>query len=263
MDSQMNSLRLQAAIEVAKLAGQLIISGAEKGIQTSVKGRNDFVTVMDVQSEELIKSYLHERFPQDNFLGEEMGYQKYGDGGTWIIDPIDGTTNYIHQLPGFTISIAFEEQSWHPVIGVVYDPTQKELFWAQEGKGAFLGEKPIHVSAVDDPHESVFMISPPLRKVERMNTYMQIFEHLCGDAGEVRDYGSAALHLCYVATGRAEAFIEYNLKYHDIAAGMVIVKEAKGDISPLDPQEQLNWPGNIIASNAALHTWLCDYLHRY
>jgi myo-inositol-1(or 4)-monophosphatase len=247
--------RLQAAQEVARIAGKLLANRPDQGLQTATKGRNDFVTVMDVQSEKLIKEYLHQRFPEDNFLGEEMGFEKYGDGGTWIIDPIDGTTNYIHGLPGFTISIAYEEKRWNPVIGVVYDPTGDEMFAAQEGKGSYLNGKPISASTVGNPYETVIMISPPLRKMQRMDDYMRMLEVLSKDSGEMRDYGSAALHLSYIAAGRAEAFIEFNLGYHDIAAGVVILSEAGGKISPIDLGDLQDWTSNIIATNDVLHSW--------
>lgn len=249
------SLRLQAAQDIAHIAGKLLLEGPDQGLQTATKGRNDFVTVMDVQSERLIKEYLHERFPEDNFLGEEMGFEEFGDGGTWIIDPIDGTTNYIHGLPGFTISIAYEDERWNPVVGVIYDPTGDEMFFAQAGNGAYLNGKAISVSTVDNPHESVIMISPPLRKMKRMGDYMGMLELLSNDSGEMRDYGSAALHLSYIAAGRVEAFIEFGLGYHDIAAGLVILAEAGGKVSPLDLGDQQDWTSNIIATNEALHGW--------
>ena len=107
---------MEAASEAARMAGKLLLNGLGEDLGTTSKGRNDFVTVMDVRSEELIKHHLHTLFPYDNFLGEEMGYEQYGDGGTWIIDPIDGTTNYIHGIPGYTISIAYEEKKWDPVV---------------------------------------------------------------------------------------------------------------------------------------------------
>lgn len=260
MNKDGRTLRLEAALEAARMAGEMLMRGAEGGLQTTSKGRNDFVTIMDVCSERLITDYLHKRFENDNFLGEEMGFEQYGDGGTWIIDPIDGTTNFIHGLPGFTISIAYEEERWHPVVGVVYDPTSKESFTAQEGKGAFLQGEPITVSTVADPHQSVVMISPPLRKTHRMESYLGMFEHICSEAGEVRDYGSAALHLCYAAAGRCEAFIEFGLKYHDIAAGVVILQEAGGQVAPLDLHDTNDWTENIIATNGKLHTWFSNHV---
>ena len=185
----------------------------------------------------------------------EMGFERHGDGGTWVIDPIDGTTNYIHGLPGYTISIAFEQNRWHPVLGVVYDPLLDEMYSAQRGAGAWLNGTRISVSEITDVHETVMFLSPPLRKRERMDDYLKLFETLCADSGEMRDYGSAALHLSYVAHGRADAFIEFNLGYHDIAAGVVILEEAGGVISPLDTQDVKDWHSNIIATNSQLHQW--------
>lgn len=253
------SRRMEAASEAARMAGKLLLNGLGEDLGTTSKGRNDFVTVMDVRSEELIKHHLHTLFPYDNFLGEEMGYEQYGDGGTWIIDPIDGTTNYIHGIPGYTISIAYEEKKWDPVMGVVYDPVLDELHAAQRNHGAFCNNVSIAVSPVVDVHQSVVMISPPLRKPERLSDYLGLFADICRNAGEVRDFGSAAGHLCHVAHGRGEAFIEFGLKYHDIAAGIVILKEAGGEVSSLDLTEKNEWMGNIIASNKALHSWFVEH----
>ena len=247
--------RLEAAKQVARMAGAMLQDGQRGNLEITSKGKNDFVTVMDVQSEQLIIDYLHERFPEDNVLGEEIGFKKHGNGGTWIIDPVDGTTNYIHGLPGYSVSIAYEESPWHPIIGVVYDPTNDELYAAQEGVGVWCNDQPIAVSSVADRHDSVIMISPPLRKRELLDDYMHLFNTICADSGETRDYGSAALHMCYVAHGRGEAFIEFGLGYHDIAAGTAILKEAGGAISTLDMRQKSEFTSSLIATNAVLHEW--------
>ncbi len=258
MDQKGRTQRREAAEEAARLAGALLLEGMSEDLGTTAKGRNDFVTVMDVRSEEIIRTYLHQRFPEDNFLGEEMGFDRHGDGGTWVIDPIDGTANYIHGLPGYTVSIAYEEEKWHPVVGVVYNPPSGSLYSAQEGQGAWLDGKRIHVSSVSDPHRSALMISPPLRNPSRLADFLPLYEKLCRESGELRDYGSAALHYAYIAQGLAEAYIEFGISYHDIAAGMVLVSEAGGNISHLDLRDTGEWPRNFIVSNRALHQWFCD-----
>lgn len=247
--------RLHAAIEAARLAGEFLISKQKDDLKTTKKGKSDFVTIMDVESERLIKKYLLNLFPEDNFLGEEMGFEKNGEGGTWVIDPIDGTTNYIHQMPGYTVSIAYEIERWKPVIGVVYDPLLKEMFHAYKDGGAFLQGKPIHCSDKRNENESIVFTSPPVRIPERMDDYMRIYRNLCDGIGELRDYGSAALHLAYTAAGRGDAFIEFGLQYHDIAGGTVILEEAGGLISPMEIPEKEEWTENIIATNFALHPW--------
>ncbi|MBN2860169.1 MAG: inositol monophosphatase [Sphaerochaetaceae bacterium] len=251
--------RQNAAQTAARRAGEFLLSShSEESLNTTAKGRNDFVTAMDITSEEIIKEYLHERFPQDNFLGEEGGYQHHGDGGTWVIDPIDGTSNFIHGLPGFTVSIAYEKEQWKPVVGVIYDPSADDMYSAVQGEGAFCNDLPISVSPIADPHRTVVLSSPPLRDTRRLSDYLRIFKVLCTESGEIRGFGSAALHLCYVAAGRADAYIEFNLNYHDMAAGLVIVKEAGGNISDLDLNDIGEFPSHFIISNAFTHQWFCD-----
>ncbi len=250
--------RQKAAETAARKAGTFLLQErSEELLGTTAKGRNDFVTVMDVRSEEIIKSYLHELFPEDNFLGEEGGYEKFGDGGTWVIDPIDGTSNFIHGLPGFTVSIGYEKDPWHPLIGVIYDPSSDSLYSAREGAGAYCNTHPISVSDVRDPHRTAILTSPPLRDTSRLPIYLELFEKLCREAGEIRGFGSAALHLCFVASGKADAYIEFNLNYHDIAAGLVLIREAGGRISDLDPDDIRDFPSHFIISNAHLHEWFC------
>ncbi|PKL20299.1 MAG: inositol monophosphatase [Spirochaetae bacterium HGW-Spirochaetae-4] len=249
--------RLQAAIEAARLAGSLLVAGPSDGLRTETKGKSDFVTAMDLASEKMVKSYLHERFPKDNFLGEETGYEHHGDGGTWVIDPIDGTTNYIHGLFGYTISIAYEEKSHEPLLGVVYVPQIQELFHAIQGGGAFCQGVAIRCSEESVPGDAVAIVSPPMRYPARMPQYFNLYEHICPLIGELRDYGSAALHMCLVAAGRAEAFIEFGLKYHDIAAGTVILQEAGGRVAPIE-QDTEGWTGDIIATNGKLHQWFTE-----
>lgn len=254
MDTHGIAMRMEAAKQVAKEAGALLVAGPQQGMQAKSKGKSDFVTVMDLASEQLIKSYLHERFPEDNFLGEETGFEAYGSGGTWVIDPIDGTTNYIYGLPTYTISIAYELKHHEPVLGVVYVPLLGQLFHAITGAGAFLGDTSIHCSTLSDPADSLAIVSPPMRLMERLPQFMDVFGHLCRTVGEMRDFGSAAYHMCLVGAGMAEAFVEFGLKYHDIAAGTVILGEAGGRVSPIDADTP-DWSGSIIATNAPLHGW--------
>ncbi|MDD3365995.1 MAG: inositol monophosphatase family protein [Sphaerochaetaceae bacterium] len=252
--------RLDAAIEAAHLAGEFLISNQSGDLKTTMKGRSDFVTVMDVESERIIKEHLHSLFPEDNFLGEEMGLERNGDGGTWVIDPIDGTTNYIRGLPGYTVSIAYEEERWNPIIGVVFDPILSEMFHAHKGGGAFLQGKPIYCSDTDRQNEAIVFTSPPMRYPKHFDAFMENYKNICRGIGELRDYGSAALHLAYVASGKGDAFIEYGLQYHDIAAGTIILEEAGGAISPIMPDKRSEWTGSIIATNLALHSWFTKTL---
>lgn len=247
--------RFIAAKKVALLAGELITKDPLDQTLLSYKGKSDVVTLMDVKCERFIKEYLHERFPEDNFIGEETGLEKYGEGGRWIIDPIDGTSNYVHDLPGYTISIAYEEEPYEPLLGVVYSPVHDELYYAQHGKGAFCNGKQLAVSDTSVIKEALTITCPPLRISELIPRFMDLFTRLSLEGGDVRDYGSAALHMCYLASGKAEAYLEYGLKYHDVAAGFVLLHEAGGTYSFFEEVEESSFSGNIVASNKGVHLW--------
>lgn len=247
--------RLVAAKEVALLVGDLITKETFDRSEVSFKGKSDVVTQMDLLSEQYIKGYLHERFPDDDFVGEEMGIESYGNCGRWIIDPIDGTSNYIHGIPGFTISIAYEIEPYLPLIGVVYSPCHKELYYARKGEGAFCNGMRISVSDVSSTKEALTIISPPLRCLQHLSTFLEMMKVICEETGDTRDFGSAALHFCYLAAGKADGFIEYGLKYHDVAAGFVLLGEAGGKYSFFKEDENQLFSRDIIATNAELHLW--------
>jgi len=247
--------RLTGAKEVALKVGDLITKESIDRSQVSFKGKSDVVTHMDMLSEQFIKGYLHERFPYDDFVGEEMGIEAYGNCGRWIIDPIDGTNNYLHGIPGFTISIAYEIVPYTPLIGVVYSPCHNELYYAQKGKGAFCNDRRISTSHVSKVQEALTIISPPLRVLQYLPSYLEMLKVICKETGDIRDFGSAALHFCYLASGKADGFFEYGLKYHDVAAGFVLLGEVGGRYSFFEESDENVFSGNIIASNAELHLW--------
>jgi myo-inositol-1(or 4)-monophosphatase len=255
MSEELLNQRLIAAKEVARLAGDLIMKDPAEQTKLSYKGKSDVVTLMDVKCENFIKDYLHERFPHDNFLGEESGLQIFGNSGTWIIDPIDGTSNYVHDLPGYTISIAYEEEAYKPLIGVIFSPVHDQLYYAQKGKGSFCNGTQIHVSDTSDIKLALTITCPPLRVPELIPRFMELFTKISIETGDLRDYGSAALHFCYLASGKAEAYLEYGLKYHDVAAGFVLLSEAGGTYSYFEEVEEYSFSGNIIASNKGVHLW--------
>lgn len=249
--------RLKVACSAARAAGDMILASDRTDIAFQAKGKSDVVTQLDTASERLIRDMIHASFPSDNFLGEEEGLVSYGDGGTWIVDPIDGTNNLVHGIPGYTISIAYEQEPSQPVLGVVYSPQTHELFHAVRDSGAFLNGKPIHVSTCGNIRDAVSIAPPPLRVPSLIHSHLEIYELLCREGGDVRDFGSAALHLCYVAMGRVEAFVEYRLKYHDYAAGKVLVEQAGGCFSSMHSTDQMPYQ-DILATNKALSPWYTD-----
>ncbi len=246
--------RFTAAKKVALLVGSFITKEPFDRSQASFKGKSDVLTRMDSMSEQYIKEYLHERFPLDDFVGEEMGLESHGGCGRWIIDPIDGTSNYIHDIPGFTISIAYEIEPYTPVLGVVYSPVHQELYSALKGEGAYCNDVRISTSHVSEAKEALTIISPPLRVLHLLPPFLEIMRVICEETGDTRDFGSAALHFCYLASGKADGFFEFGLKYHDVAAGFVLLSEAGGRYSFLE-EENTPFSSDIIATNAELHMW--------
>ena len=257
-------LRLDSAVAAARGAGRLILDKDVSKVNIRSKGLNDIVTDMDSASERFIIDFLKVRFPDDNFLGEELGEISSGKGGRWIIDPIDGTDNYVHNIPNYSVSIGYENVEGVLSIGIVYNPCQDELFHAVKGGGAFLNGKPISVSGIKAPSLSLFIVSPPFRMHDKASIYFKILETIFMQAGDIRRFGSAALDLCYIACGRADAFFEFGLQSYDIAAGLVILSEAGGNYSTFLESEKLFVDGNLIATNGYLQTWyreqICDIL---
>jgi len=257
-------VKLDSAINASREAGRLLLEKGTLDIKIESKGMNNIVTEMDMATESFIIDYLKTRFPKDNFFGEELGESNNGDGGRWIIDPIDGTDNYVHNIPNYSISIGYENTKGVLILGVVYIPCQDEIFYALKGHGAFLNGKPIHVSEVEDPALAISIISPPSRIHEKAPVYFKMVETIFTQTRDIRHFGSAALNLCYVACGRADAFYEFGLQYYDFAAGLVIINEAGGSYSTFSKSEELLKEGNLIVTNGPLQNWyrkqICDIL---
>jgi len=250
--------RLRTARQAALKAGRLIRSSRVSELEVNSKGRNDVATEMDGLSERLIVSYLAKHFPEDRFLGEEGGMQGEGRCGLWIIDPIDGTDNFIHGLPNYTVSIGYRDTEGILCVGIVYNPLQCELFSAARGLGAFLNGKPIRVSEEADPAKAISITSPPLRMHDKAPWYFKLAQYLFLRTWDERNFGSAALHLAYLACGRVEGFYVLGLKLYDMAGGLVILTEAGGRYSSLFENEDVLSSGNLLATNGTLHNWYLD-----
>lgn len=250
--------RLDVAIEAAKKAGKLILQ--LPSFEVSAKGRNDFVTNADMMAERAIIEHIQASFSDDSFYGEETGHSSEqvatsNKAGRWIIDPIDGTTNYIRGIPHYAISIAYEQNEGEPLIGVVFNPVQNELYTAVKGEGAFLNGKPIHASRIVEPKEAATIISPPLRVHSRVEEYFDILKPLFYATTDFWNFGSAALNMCYVAAGRFECYFEYEIYYYDIAAGLIILSEAGGKTDWLPKPDQNVCRYDVLATNGLMHTW--------
>ncbi|HEX9021007.1 MAG TPA: inositol monophosphatase family protein [Nitrospirota bacterium] len=252
---------MAAAREAALKAGGLLrenINGARK---ISYKGDINLVTEMDTRSERAVVETLLAAFPGHGILAEEETRIQNGSAFTWIIDPLDGTTNYAHAYPCFSVSIALEREG-ELILGVVYDPMRDELFSAQKGQGAFLNGKPIRVSGTDVLIKSLLATGFPYDRKESGKNNLQSFHDLLMASQEVRRDGSAALDLCSVASGRFDGFWELKLKPWDVAAGSLVVREAGGTVSNFSG-DRFGIHGNeIAASNGRIHGQMLAVLKR-
>lgn len=212
------------------------------------KGKNDFVTYVDKESERRIVERLTDMLPDSGFEAEEQTSTKRGERFNWIIDPVDGTTNYIHGLPPHAISIALKEND-EIVVGVVYEIALRECFYAWKDGGAFLNDHPIGVSKVPTVEQALLATGFPYSDYSRIDPYMETLRYFFTHSQGLRRIGSAATDLAYVACGRFEAFYEYALKPWDVAAGAFIVQRAGGKVSTFDGGNDFLYGGELIASN--------------
>lgn len=244
---------LNIAIKAARKAGSLILRHMDRldGLTVSLKGRNDYVSEVDRQAEEEIVAILRRAYPQHGILAEEGGSQA-GDEYKWIIDPLDGTTNYLHGFPQFAISIALERRG-HMEQGVVYDPLREELFTASRGVGAFLNDRRVRVSTIKTLEGSLLGTGFPFRHQQHLDAYLETFRALHGDPAGIRRAGSAALDLAYVAAGRLDGFWEIGLKIWDTAAGSLLVQEAGGMVGDFGGGDDFLHTGNVVAGNPRVY----------
>lgn len=245
------SANLNVMMKVARKAGRQLVKdfGEVEQLQVSTKGPGDFVSRADRQAEATIREELMAARPTYGFLGEEGGIEE-GEDPTrrWIVDPLDGTTNFLHGLPHWAVSIALEHKG-QIVAGVIYDPSKDEMFYAEKGFGAFVNEARIRVSARHRMSESIFATGLPWSGRADLPETLQDLARILPVCSGVRRFGAASLDLAYVAAGRYDGFWERRLHAWDIAAGIVILREAGGLIEPLDPSADLLDGGALICAN--------------
>ncbi len=245
---------INIAIKGARSAARVLIRMLNRSEALSVveKQRNDFVTEADHAAEKTIIYEIQKAYPEHAILAEESGYTGPKDAETvWIIDPLDGTRNYIQGLPHFAISIGVKTRG---VLehGLVYDPTREEMFTASRGSGAYLNDHRIRVSNRTSMQGSLLATGFPFRAREALDDYMKMFRGVFEVAGDMRRAGSASLDLAYVAAGRVDGYWELGLKPWDIAAGALLVREAGGMCTDFDGADDFLQSGNIIAGNLKL-----------
>lgn len=240
------SAQLQTAIRAALKAGKIISreSGNVDSIEVHEKAQFDFFSRVDTECQETICGILKDAFPRDGIVAEENGVAEHTDAEcVWYIDPLDGTTNFLHGFPQYAVSIGMTYRG-KLAVGVVYDPSRNELFYAEKGKGAFLNDSRIRVSGRSDFAQALIGTGFPFRKTDDYQSFMPKFERVARAAAGLRRAGSAALDLSWVACGRMDAFWESNLKPWDLAAGALIVLEAGGLVTDLKGGEDY-LSGNI------------------
>ena len=249
------SADLNVMVKAAEKAAKSLIRdfGEVEQLQVSQKGPGDFVSAADRRAEKIIFEELQYARPKYGFLMEESGVVEGSDPSRrWIIDPLDGTTNFLHGIPHWAISIALEVDG-EITIGLIYDPIKDEMFTAEKNGGAFMRRKRLRVSGRNDLMHASIATGAPRRAKAKQDQFLKEYKAVLNFAPGLRRFGAAALDLAYVAAGRCEAFWERDLQAWDIAAGMLIVKEAGGFYSDVDDDRKNPIStGNIIAGNAAL-----------
>lgn len=252
---------VEIAVSAAQLGGRILRENLAKAVTVGYKGEGNLVTNVDRQSEEAIVTLLRTSFPDHEILAEEGGGGAPRSPYRWLIDPLDGTTNYAHHFPFFCVSVGLEREGI-PLVGVVYDPIREELFVGEQGKGAFLNGNPISVSSTQYLGQSLLVtgFSYDVR-VSPLNNFDHFFTFSLKAQG-VRRTGSAALDLCYVAAGRFDGFWELKLHPWDTAAGSLIVLEAGGEVTDFEGTPFSASFKEIVASNGMIHHEMLTLLQK-
>lgn len=251
---------LNTAVKAARQAGQTILKSLDhlESIQVKEKQRNDFVTEVDRAVEQEIVELLKQTYPDHSILGEESGEQ-VGDDYRWLIDPIDGTTNFIHGLPHFAVSIALQYKG-KTEVGVVYDPLRQELFTAVRGEGTRLDDKRIRVAEGKRLEHALIGTGFPLKRQNHLPAYLASFSTIFSECSGIRRAGAASLDLAYVASGRLDGFWEFFLEPWDMAAGLLLVKEAGGIVSDFSAKSESLNNGQVIAGSPKIYKALLNHV---
>ncbi|MFD3190244.1 inositol monophosphatase family protein [Sedimentitalea sp. HM32M-2] len=248
------SANLNVMIKAARKAGRSLVKDFREveNLQVSMKGAGDFVSKADLAAEKIIKDELLGARPTYGWLAEEGGAIDGKDPTRrWIVDPLDGTTNFLHGLPHWAVSIALEHKG-EVVAGVVFDAAKDEMFFAEKGAGAWMNDTRLRVSGRHRMIECIFATGLPFGGRADLPATLQDLARLLPACAGVRRWGSAALDMAYVAAGRYDGFWERRLHAWDLAAGVVIVREAGGLIQPLDPRGDILSDGEVICANEAM-----------
>jgi myo-inositol-1(or 4)-monophosphatase len=260
----LRSALLNVMVQAANKAGRALKRdfGEIEKLQVSLKGPANFVTAADRRAEETLRQELTKARPGYGFLGEEGGTHEGTDKShTWIVDPLDGTTNFLHGIPQFAISIALKRDA-DIIAGLIYNPILDELFTAERGKGAFFNERRIRVAARKRLADSVVSCGLPHMGRGDLALFRREATLVQGEVAGLRRFGAASLDLAWVAAGRFDAYWERDLSSWDMAAGMLIVREAGGFVTDLDGGDEVLAKGHVICGNDAIHRELLALLRK-
>ena len=256
---------LNTAVEAARKAGDIAQINFARINQSDIKTKayNEFVTFVDEEAEKAIIDIIHGRYPDHTILGEEQGLKGDESDYLWIIDPIDGTTNYIHSFPVYCVSIALKIKG-RLEVAVIYDPSRQELFTAIRGMGAMLDGRKIRVSKQRTLQGALLGTGFPYRdQLDWLEVYLDIFIDFTRIVGAIRRPGSAALDLAYVASGRYDGFWEFGLKPWDVAAGVLLIQEAGGLVKSMIPGEDAVESGSLLCGNPHLFDPMSEIVSKY
>ena len=259
---RLNSPQINLIIKACMKASRSLIRdfGEIENLQVSTKGPGDFVTSADKRTEKILIEELQKAHPEYGIITEEAGIiNKSNADNRWIIDPVDGTMNFLNGIPQFAISIGYEEKG-EITCGVIFNPIINEMFVAEKGSGAYLNNSRIRVSNKKKIKDALLVTGGPKRASKIKNKIFSEYISVSNEVSNVRKFGSAALDMAYVACGRFDGYWQRELNYWDIAAGIIVIKEAGGFINFFDEDKNNPLKKNIIASNSNIHSELIDLI---
>lgn len=244
----------ETAEYAARMGGKILLDGfgTLQKDQIGLKGLGDFVTEMDRRSEDVIIAFIQQNFPDHAIQAEESGLVQRESEYRWVIDPLDGTANYVQGIPFYSVSIAVLKNN-QPEYGIVYIPVLNEMFSAQKGKGVFLNGKPVGLSEKTEMDQAILSTGFPWRSKSELGSFLKAFEAIFSQSAGIRRMGSAAIDLAYTACGRFDGFWEMALKPWDISAGVLMVQEAGGIVTDFVGGDGYLKSGNVVAGKPEIH----------
>ena len=259
---KLSSANINVLVKACRKASKTLIRdfGEIENLQVSLKGPGDFVTASDIKVEKILIDELQKARPNYSILSEEVGEINNDESFKWIIDPIDGTANFLHGIPHFAISIGLEHEG-EIICGIVYDPIKDEMFVAEKGNGAYLNNKKIRVSSRSQLKDCIIFTGGPKKEAKNRDLALKEYNNFSSKVLlPIRKLGSASLDMAYVAAGRCDGFWQRNLNYWDIAAGIILVKEAGGFVTDFNGNDKYIENNNILVTNSKINEQMIEIL---